>query len=200
MRGQSDATIQAQLKAAIAPLVDSPPGTMTVDGEFEWPAATACPLEVECAIADVRPGSAEIWAGLQSPIITLQSTAAELGLPESSVTVHCIPSGGSFGRRLFWDPVQVAAHVSRLTGRICKLMYHRSDDIRHTRMRPPQVHKVRATMLPATLLAPGNVLSYQQSIGIVRLDARHGYGEIGTALGGSLPPLVAQTVGNMGYE
>jgi isoquinoline 1-oxidoreductase beta subunit len=44
------------------------------------------------------------------------------------------------------------------------------------------------------------VVSYQQSIGIVRLDARHGYGEIGTALGGSLPPSVAQTVGNLGYE
>jgi isoquinoline 1-oxidoreductase subunit beta len=89
----------------------------------------------------------------------------------------------------------VAAQISRKTGLICKLMYHRSDDIRHTRLRPPQVHKVRAT-----LLLPGNVVSYQQSIGLVRLDARHGYGEIGTALGGSLPPLVAQTVGNLGYE
>src|SRR5207245_9817781 len=123
------------------PLVDSPPGTMTVEGEFEWPAATACPLEVECAIADVRPGSAEIWAGLQSPIITLQSTAAELSLPESSVTVHCIPSGGSFGRRLFWGPVQVAAQVSRLPGRLCELTYHLSDGTPHTRLRPPPDRK-----------------------------------------------------------
>jgi len=200
MRGQSDATIQAQLKAAIAPLVDSPPGTMTVEGEFEWPAATACPLEVECAIADVRPGSAEIWAGLQSPIITLQSTAAELGLPESSVTVHCIPSGGSFGRRLFWDPVQVAAQVSRLTGRICKLMYHRSDDIRHTRLRPPQYHKVRAALNPPTPLTPGNVLSYQQHIGIVRLDARHGFGNKGSAVPAGTPPDAIQTPVNQEYE
>ena len=79
-------------------------------------------------------------------------------------------------------------------------MYHRTDDIRHTRMRPPQVHKVRATMLPPTLLLPGNVLSYQQSIGIVRLDARHGYGDLGTALAGALPLQVTQTVGNLGYE
>lgn len=200
MRGQSDATIQAQLKAAIAPLVDSPPGTMTVEGEFEWPAATACPLEVECAIADVRPGSAEIWAGLQSPIITLQSTAAELSLPESSVTVHCIPSGGSFGRRLFWDPVQVAAQVSRLTGRICKLMYHRSDDIRHTRLRPPQYHKIRAALNPPTPLTPGNVLSYQQHIGIVRLDARHGFGNKGSAVPAGTPPDAIQTPVNQEYE
>jgi isoquinoline 1-oxidoreductase beta subunit len=79
-------------------------------------------------------------------------------------------------------------------------MYHRSDDIRHTRLRPPQVHKVRVAVMPPTLLTAGTVLSYQQSIGIVRLDARHGYGEIGTALAGALPPAVAQTVGNLGYE
>ena len=34
----------------------------------------------------------------------------------------------------------------------------------------------------------------------MRLDARHGYGEIGTALGGSLPFGVQQTAGNLGYE
>ena len=59
---------------------------------------------------------------------------------------------------------------------------------------------MRAAVLPPTLLLPGNVLSYQQRIGIVRLDARHGYGEMVTAMGGSLPPAVVQTVGNLGYE
>jgi isoquinoline 1-oxidoreductase beta subunit len=201
LKGESDATILSKLRAVIPPLLPAPPLTIAIDAEFTWKAATACPLEVECAIVDAtRPDRAEIWAGLQTPIVTTQAIALDLGLPLGSVTAHVIPSGGAFGRRLFWDPVQVAAQISKKTGRICKLMYHRSDDIRHTRMRPPQVHKVRATLLPPTLLTAGNVLSYQQSIGIVRLDARHGYGEIGTALAGSLPPLVAQTVGNLGYE
>ena len=110
------------------------------------------------------------------------------------------PDVGAFGRRLFWDPVQVAAQVSKATGLPCKLMYHRSDDIRHTRSRPPQYHKVRVALNPPSLLGSGNVLSYQQSIGIVRLDARHGYGEKVTAMGGSLPPGVTQTLGNGGYE
>jgi isoquinoline 1-oxidoreductase beta subunit len=201
LAGESDATIRAKLRAAIPPLLPAPPGTIAIDAEFTWKAATHCPLEVECAIVDAtKPDRAEIWAGLQTPIVAAQSVALELGLLPTQVTAHVIPSGGAFGRRLFWDPVQVAAQISRKTGLICKLMYHRSDDIRHTRLRPPQVHKVRATLLPPTLLLPGNVVSYQQSIGLVRLDARHGYGEIGTALGGSLPPLVAQTVGNLGYE
>ncbi len=194
LAGQSDATIQAALKASILPMAAPPLGALTVEGEFTFAAATHCPLEVECAIADVRADRAEIWAGLQSPIVTQQAIAIDLGLPQDAVKVHVVPSGGSFGRRLFWDPVQVAAQVSKLTGRICKLMYHRTDDIRQTRLRPPQYHKVRATLLL------GNVVAYEQRVAAVRLDARHGFGEIGTALGGSLPPVVAQTVGNLGYE
>jgi len=53
---------------------------------------------------------------------------------------------------------------------------------------------VRATMLL------GSVVSYEQHIAAIRLDARHGYGEKGTALAGSLPPGVPQTLGNLGYE
>jgi isoquinoline 1-oxidoreductase subunit beta len=194
MKGQSDASIQARLKSAIAPLALPPLGALTVEGEFQFAAATHCPLEVECAIADVRTDRAEIWAGLQTPIVTQQSIAIDLGLPVDKVKVHVVPAGGSFGRRLFWDPVQVAAQVSKLTGRICKLMYHRSDDVRQTRLRPPQFHKVRATLLL------GRVISYEQRVAAVRLDARHGFGEIGTALAGALPIGVQQTVGNLGYE
>jgi isoquinoline 1-oxidoreductase beta subunit len=199
--GESNATIFDKLRQAIPPQLPGAPLTITIDAEFTWKGASAAPLEVECAIVDAtKPDRAEIWAGLQSPIVTAQAVALDLGLLPTQVVCHVIPSGGAFGRRLFWDPVQVAAQVSKKTGFVCKLMYHRSDDIRHTRQRPPQVHKVRASLLPNTLLTPGSVVSYQQSIGIVRLDARHGYGEIGTAMGGSLPPLVVQTVGNMGYE
>lgn len=194
LAGKSDASIQAALKASMPPQVPPPLGALTVDGEFTFAAATHCPLEVECAIADVRSDRAEIWAGLQSPIITKQAIAIDLGLPQDKVTVHVVPSGGSFGRRLFWDPVQVAVQVSKLTGRICKLMYHRTDDIRQTRLRPPQVHRVRATLLA------GQVIAYDQTVAAVRLDARHGYGEFGTASGGALPPAVQQTVGNLGYE
>ena len=199
-KGLSDASIQARLKAAILPLLPAPLGTVSLDAEFEFLGASHCPLEVECATVDVRPDRCEIWAGLQCPIITLQSIALDLGLPDSAVTAHCIPSGGAFGRRLFWDPVQVAAQVSKLSGLPCKLMYHRSDDVRHTRSRPPQYHKVRVAVIPPTVLSPGNVLSYQQNIGIVRLDARHGYGNKETALPAATPNGAVQTPVNEQYE
>ena len=136
LKGENDATIRDKLRAAIPPMVPGLPGTISIDAEFTWKAASAAPLEVECAIVDAtRPDFVEIWAGMQTPIVAAQSTAIELGLLPTQVVAHCIPSGWAFGRRLFWDPVQVAAQVSKKTGLICKLMYHRSDDIRHTRMR-----------------------------------------------------------------
>lgn len=194
MKGQTNDTIFQTLKGAIAPLAVPPLGALSVDGDFTFAPLTHAPLEVECAIADVRSDRAEIWAGLQTPIICQQSIAADLGLPVASVKVHVIPSGGSFGRRLFWDPVQVAAQVSKLTGRVCKLMYHRANDVRHTRLRPPQYHKVRATLLA------GQVIAYEQRIAAVRLDARHGYGEVFTAVAGSVPASVQQSIGNLAYE
>ena len=199
--GENNASLWDKCRAAIPPQLPSAPGTIEVGGEFTWKGASAAPLEVECAIVDAtRSDFCEIWAGLQSPIVTQQATALDLGLLESQVVCHVIPSGGAFGRRLFWDPVQVAAQISRKTGFICKLMYHRTDDIRHTRQRPPQVHQVKAAVLPGSLLTSPSVLSYQQSIGIVRLDARHGYGEIGTAMGGALPPGMVLPPGDFGYE
>jgi len=194
LKGQSNDTIFATCKAAIAPLAVPPLGASTIDADFTFAAASHAPLEVDCAIADVRPGSAEIWAGLQTPIVCQQSIAVDLGLPQSAVKVHVIPSGGSFGRRLFWDPVQVAAQVSKLTGRVCKLMYLRANDMRHSRLRPPQYHKVRVT----TLL--GQVIAYEQRVAAVRLDARHGYGEMLTAAAGSAPAGVQQSIGNLAYE
>lgn len=196
----SNASITAQLKASILPFALPPLGALTVEGEFEMAPASHAALEVDCAIADVRRNaagavsSAEIWAGLQSPIITQQDMAQTLGLALDQVKVHVVSSGGSFGRRLFWDPVQQAVQVSKLLGRPCKLMYHRADDMRHGRMRPPQYHKVRATLLL------GQVVSYQHRIASPRLDTRHGFGELLTASAASAPASVQQSLGNLAVE
>ena len=192
--GESNATLMRKLKSALLPFALPPLGALTVEGEFEFAPVSHCPMEVECAIADVRPDRAEIRAGLQSPIVTQQAVAAELGLPLNKVTVHVVPSGGSFGRRLFWDPVLQAIQVSKALGRPCRLMYHRTDDMRHTRMRPPMFHKARATMLL------GQVIAFEQRIAGVRLDTRHGFGNMLEAAAIALPNAFPQTVGNFAIE
>lgn len=181
--------INEQLAANLA-VIPSPVGLLadkTVEGTFTYPPAVAASLEVECAIVDagvVRTGGLEIWAGLQSPQATVNAVALDLGIVPNPLNViaHVIPSGGSFGRRLFWDPVQVAAHASRVTRKVIKLMYHRSDDVRHTRGRPQQHHRLKAHVLA------GRVVAFEQFASSPRLDTRHGYGDISTMLAVS-PPL-----------
>lgn len=200
-KGLNNEQVFGKLRAAIPPIeVPKVANALSVDGEFVFSAASHCPMEVETAIVSVKNNKAEIWAGLQCPILTLQAIADDLGLRESAVTSHVIPSGGAFGRRVFWDGVQIAAQMAKRTGQTCKLMYHRTDDVRHHRNRPPQVHKVRATVVPPSLLGIGTVVSYNQNIGIVRLDARHGFGERLTATAANVPTNVVQTLGNMTYE
>jgi isoquinoline 1-oxidoreductase beta subunit len=173
--GLSTKDIFDKLRAASLPL--AVPGGLveTIDAEFEFAPVSHAPLETNSAIADVRPDRAEIWSGLQTPIFAQQAIAKELGLPQDSVKVHVIQSGGAFGRRLFHDGALEAARISRAMGRPVKLMWSRIDDMRHGRMRGPSFHRVRAT------LALGQVVSYEHRVTSTKTDFSHGLGEVITA-------------------
>jgi len=92
-----------------------------------------------------------------------------------------VQSGGSFGRRLFYDAALEAAVVSKKSGRPVRLMWSRVDDMRHGRMRPATHHRVRATY-PA-----GQVLTFVHQVAAVETDFRHGLGDAITAAAASLP-------------
>lgn len=173
----SDTNVRAMLRAAVPPFVLPPILTGHVDGAFDFAFVNHAPMEVQSAVADVRPDRAEIWSALQSPIVAQQAIAAELGLPQGAVTVHVVRGGGSFGRRLFFDAALEAAQISRAAGRPVKLMWTRADDMRHGRMRPASHHKIRATY------ALGSVLTYVHRAATVQTDFRHGLGEALTAAG-----------------
>jgi isoquinoline 1-oxidoreductase beta subunit len=186
--GQSDATVLAALKAAAPPLAAVPDGALSVSGEFTFYFASNTPLEPDCAIADVRADSAEIWSCLKVPIDALQDIALQLGLPQSAVTVHVTEGGGSFGRHLFHDCATEAAAVSKVMGKPVKLQWSRTDTFRQGRTHPMCVSQVQAT----TLL--GNVVTYTQLHTSVQTSFSHGLGEILTATAASLP------VGNLGFS
>ncbi|MFI6156289.1 molybdopterin cofactor-binding domain-containing protein [Kitasatospora sp. NPDC051170] len=173
--------IQRKLRDAHLPFLIPPLLTQYLDGEFDFAFVNHAPMEVLTAVADVRPGRAELWFASQSPIIAQQSIAAELGLPQDAVTVHVVRGGGSFGRRLFFDAALEAAQISKAAGRPVKLMWTRNDDMRHGRMRPASHHRIRATY---GLL--GQVVSWEHRAATVQTDLRHGLGEALTAAGFSL--------------
>ncbi|MFJ7068150.1 molybdopterin cofactor-binding domain-containing protein [Streptomyces sp. NPDC101115] len=181
--GASDATVLEKLRRAELPLVVPPLDLLTksVDVRFTFHFASNGALETNCAVADVRPGSAEIWAGLKSPIVAQEKIALQLGLPVSAVKVHVTEGGGSFGRKLFHDAAGEAAEISRAMGKPVRLMWHRTDDFRQGRTHPMSTSRVRATY------ALGEVLTYEQRHTSVATDFGHGVGEIITSEAAKLP-------------
>lgn len=189
-----DQTIFDQLKASALPLaVPEIPKLLdgevqTIDMEFEWAYVNHAPLEPNVAIADVKPGSAEIWSPLQNPIIALQEIAKACDLPQSAVTVHVTRGGGSFGRTLWFDAAIESAQISRAMGKPVKLMWHRTNDMRQSRGHPPTYHRLRATV------AGGSVLSYEQRVSAVQTAINPGLGEAITYASYKLP------AGELGYD
>ncbi|MEY9871525.1 isoquinoline 1-oxidoreductase beta subunit [Streptacidiphilus sp. MAP12-33] len=179
----TDASVLAELRAAENPLVTPPLPLLTsaVDARFTFHFASNSALETNCAVADVQPGSATIWASVKAPITAQEEIAAKLGLPVSAVTVHVTQGGGSFGRKLFQDAALEAAEVSQVMGKPVRLMWHRTDDFRHGRAHPMSISRVRATY---TL---GQVLTLDQRHTSVATEFGHGLGEIITSSVAKLP-------------
>ncbi|WP_406055586.1 molybdopterin cofactor-binding domain-containing protein [Kribbella sp. NBC_00889] len=179
--GESDATVLAKLRAAQLPMAVPPLLSNTIDAEFVFAFASNSPLEPDCAIADVTPASAEIWASLKVPIVAQEDIAKRLGLPVDAVKVHVIQGGGSFGRHLFHDVAAEAAEISQKMGKPVKLSWSRTDNFRQGRVHPMCTSRVRVNYLA------GNVLSYEQRHTSVETDFGHGLGEMITAFAADLP-------------
>ena len=110
------------------------PTSSTCDFEFFFRCNAA--LDTNCAVADVRADSAEIWSGLKTPIPAQENIAQALGLSPDQVKVHVMQGGGSFGRRLFFDAALEAAKISQAMGKPVQLMWHRADEPRLGRLHP----------------------------------------------------------------
>ncbi|MEV5778622.1 molybdopterin cofactor-binding domain-containing protein [Streptomyces antimycoticus] len=157
----SDAVIRTRLRAAV-PQFDAPPrGSTRVEAEFAFAFVSHAPMEVLTAVADVRAHRAEMWFSTQTPMQARERIAGAIGLPASSVRVHVLRGGGSFGRRLNFDAAIEAALISKAARRPVKLMWSRADDTRHGRMRPASHHKIRAG------LARGRVVAFEHAMASV---------------------------------
>lgn len=188
--GKSSADILKELRRAQLPLVVPKLGASSLDAEFVFHFRSGSALEPNCAVADVRDGSATIWAGLKSPIDAQSKVAKALGLPQRKVTVNVVQGGGSFGRKLFSDAAIEAAHASKAFGAPVKLMWHRADEPRQGRVHPMGTSRIRATVLA------GSVISFEQRHTCVPTDFRHGLGERLTAEVAALPT----GLGNLGFS
>ncbi len=189
LAGESDATILAKLRDAEHPLLTPgvPVLSKKVDVSVTFNFRSNSSLEPNCAIADVRSDSAEIWGSFKAPIVAQDEIAHAIGLPRSKVTINVTEGGGSFGRKLFHDAALEAAQVSKAVGKPVRLMWHRVDEPRQGRLHPMATSRIRA----AHLL--GDVLAFEQRHTSVVTDFGHGLGDIFTQHAAKLP------VGNLTF-
>jgi isoquinoline 1-oxidoreductase beta subunit len=179
--GKSDASVLADLRKAELPLTPALPGK-SVEEVFTFRFRPGDPLETNCAIADVRSGSAEVWSCCKSPVQTQQQIALTiLKMPLAKVKVHVTEGGGSFGRHLFSDAAYEATAISKAMGKPVKLMWARTDNFRQGRVHPMNTSRVRMTY------SGGNVLSHDQRHTSVATDFSHGFGDAITAVDAQLP-------------
>ena len=191
VEGESDATVLKKLRRAEVPLVTPkvPLLAKTIEADFSFMFRSSAALEPYAAIADVRADSAEVWAGLKSPIVAQEDIAKATGLPQSKVKVNVITGGGSFGHKLFGDHAIEAAAISKAMGKPVRLMWHRADEPRQGRLHPMATSRIRATHLA------GQVLTFEQQHTSVETDFSHGLGEMLTSTGAELPA----GLGNLGF-
>ena len=143
----------ADLHAAELPI--PPPVNLlakTIQQRFTFYFRPGDPLETNCAIADVRSNSRQVWSSMKSPIWAQEQIAQILGLPVAAVTAHVTEGGGSFGRHLFCDAAFEAAAVSQKLGKPVKLMWHRTDNFRQGRVHPMCTSNVRISYLGGNVL------------------------------------------------
>ncbi len=134
-------------------------GANVVTAEYRAGLAVHAAAETMTATAHLADGRLELWLPTQAPGLARAAAAATLGIAETSVTVHAMLAGGSFGANLEHLVAEQAALLAREMKRPVQLVWSRSEDILHDRYRPPA-----AARMTARLAANGQISGWLAKI------------------------------------
>lgn len=112
----------------------------TITPQYRVPYLAHATLEPMSATAQVVAGRCEVWAGTQDPLGARRAAAKAIAVPVEQVTLHNLPMGGGFGRRLpgCFDYVEQAVQIAKqLSPAPVKLIWSREEDMQHDYYRPP---------------------------------------------------------------
>ena len=100
-----------------------------IAAEYRAPYVAHQPLEPINAIVKVTDDAVEVWTSHQMPRFLQQKVAAVTGHEAEQVILHNQYGGGSFGHRLEFENVTLAAEVAnQLRGTPVKLVFSREED------------------------------------------------------------------------
>lgn len=117
-----------------------------IEAEYRVPFLAHATMEPMNAVAVLKNGKLDIWAGLQNPTSARELAAQAAGLDAAQVNVHVMMMGGGFGRRLEADfVVQAALLAVAMAGKPVKMTWRREEDMAQDFYRPAAVAKLRGT-------------------------------------------------------
>ena len=116
-----------------------------VEQEYRVPYLAHATMEPLNAVAYLRDGKLDIWAGNQAPTQAAKDGAAIADVDIADVNVHTTVMGGGFGRRSEMDFIKSAVHVAKaMEGTPIKMTWSREEDMTHDTYRPLAIARVRA--------------------------------------------------------
>ncbi len=134
-----------------------------LEATFSFPYLAHAALEPLNAVAEMKDGVVEIWAGHQMPDLYQYIASQIAGVTPDKVKLHVMRTGGGFGRRAVFDADVVAESVEVAKAlnwsRPVKVQWTRDNDMKGGRYRPAYVHAMKAG-----LDKDGNVIAWQNHI------------------------------------
>jgi isoquinoline 1-oxidoreductase beta subunit len=123
-------------------------GARTLEATYEFPYLAHATMEPMNCVVRLSSDACEIWNGEQFQTGDQMQIGKLLGLPPTSVTLHQLYAGGSFGRRANpgSDYLLEAVAIAKAAGGATpvKLVWTREDDMRAGYYRPMYVHALKA--------------------------------------------------------
>ena len=125
---------------------DTISGAKHIETVYEFPFLSHACMEPMNITMHLQGGKCEAWCPSQCADVSRTVISKELGLPESSVTVHTTFMGGGFGRRYQYDFQTEAAQIARHVSGPVQLVWTREDDMTHDFYRPAGMRRLRGAV------------------------------------------------------
>lgn len=129
-------------------------GAEMIEAEYRTPFLAHAALEPLSATVLVEPDRVTIWTATQVPHVVRGAAAEVTGVDADNVTLHVLPAGGSFGRRLDHDYVVQAIQIAAsMSGTPVKTTWRREEDMTHDFPRPLHMARGRGAVADGHVVA-----------------------------------------------
>ncbi|MEM8816925.1 MAG: molybdopterin cofactor-binding domain-containing protein [Pseudomonadota bacterium] len=128
--------------------------TDVITAEYRAPFLAHAALEPLSATVLVEADRVSVWTATQVPTAIRDAAAAMTGIAKDRITLHALPAGGSFGRRLDHDYVLQAIEIAMSVPQTpVKTSWSREEDMRRDFPRPLHMARARGAIADGRVFA-----------------------------------------------